>query len=161
VIAPGFKYNMTDIAAALGVVQLRRAGEFRERREAIAKAYDAALGGLPVQLPVVRSPADTHAWHLYVLQLRLGSLAITRDEFIGLLAECGIGSSVHFIPLHLQPYWRDRYSLRPEDYPESNRAFRRIVSLPIYPAMNAGAVERVIRAVTSILESETRRGVVA
>ena len=161
VIAPGFKYNMTDVAAAIGVHQLKRAEEFRSRREAIARSYDAAFRGLPVELPAVRRPADTHAWHLYVLQLRLNSIAITRDEFITRLAEAGIGTSVHFIPLHLQPYWRDRYALRPEDFPVASRQFRRIVSLPIYPAMTDGEVARVIQAVTSLLESATIREVVA
>ena len=100
-------------------------------------------------------------WHLYVLTLRLNALAITRDEFIARLAEAGIGTSVHFIPLHLQPYWRDRYTLRPEDFPVAHRQFQRIVSLPIYPAMTDGEVARVIEAVTSLLESATIREDVA
>jgi dTDP-4-amino-4,6-dideoxygalactose transaminase len=152
VIAPGFKYNMTDVAAALGVHQLKRADEFRARREAIAKAYDAGLRGLPVDLPAVRRPADLHAWHLYVLRLRLESLALTRDEFIARLAQAGIGTSVHFIPLHLQPYWRDRYALRPEQFPVASEQFPRIVSLPIYPAMTDGDVARVIAAIRALLE---------
>lgn len=159
VIAPGFKYNMTDVAAALGVHQLRRADEFRSRRESIAKRYDAAFRDLPVDLPAVRRPADTHAWHLYVLRLRIGVLDITRDEFIVGLAETGIGTSVHFIPLHLQPYWRDRYALRPEDFPVASEQFRRIVSLPIYPAMTDGDVARVVQAVKGLLEAATTRAV--
>jgi len=160
VIAPGFKYNMTDIAAALGVHQLKRAEEFRSRREAIARAYDAAFRDLTVELPAVRRPSDTHAWHLYVLRLRLESLTITRDDFIARLAEAGIGTSVHFIPLHLQPYWRDRYGLRPEDFPVATDLFQRIVSLPIYPAMTDGEVARVVSAVKSTLQKAATRAAV-
>ncbi len=160
VIAPGFKYNMTDVAAALGVHQLRRAEEFRSRRETIARAYDAAFRDLPVELPAVRRPTDTHAWHLYVLRLRLEALSITRDEFIASLAEAGIGTSVHFIPLHLHPYWRDRYALRPEDFPVASSQFQRIVSLPIYPAMTDGQVDRVVATVKAVLRKATTRAAV-
>ena len=157
VIAPGFKYNMTDIAAALGVHQLKRAEEFRSRREAIARAYDAAFRDLAVELPAVRIPSDTHAWHLYVLRLRLESLTITRDDFIARLTEAGIGTSVHFIPLHLQPYWRERYALRPEHFPVASDQFQRIVSLPIYPAMTDGEVARVVAAVKATLQKAATR----
>lgn len=151
VIAPGFKYNLTDVAAALGVVQLGRADAFRDRRQAIAKAYDAAFRDLPVELPAVRRPSDLHAWHLYVLALDVESLAFSRDEFIARLAAAGVGTSVHFIPLHLQPYWRDRYGLAPADFPVADDRFRRIVSLPIYPAMTDAEVARVIAAVRGLL----------
>ena len=151
VIAPGFKYNLTDVAAALGVVQLARADEFRDRREAIARAYDTAFRDLPVDLPAVRRPDDLHAWHLYVLALRVDALPFSRDEFIARLAAAGVGTSVHFIPLHLQPYWRDRYGLSPSDFPAASERFRRIVSLPIYPAMTDAEVERVVGAVRGLL----------
>jgi dTDP-4-amino-4,6-dideoxygalactose transaminase len=151
VIAPGYKYNMTDVAAALGVVQLKRADAFRDRREAIARAYDAAFRDLPVELPAVRRPGDVHAWHLYVLSLAVESLPMSRDEFIARLAAAGIGTSVHFIPLHLQPYWRDRYGLAPSDFPVATDRFKRIVSLPIYPAMTDAEVARVVAAVRNLL----------
>jgi dTDP-4-amino-4,6-dideoxygalactose transaminase len=151
VIAPGFKYNLTDVAAALGVVQLARADEFRDRREAIARAYDTAFRDLPVDLPAVRRKDDLHAWHLYVLALRVDALPFSRDEFIARLAAAGVGTSVHFIPLHLQPYWRDRYGLSPSDFPAASECFRRIVSLPIYPAMTDAEVARVIGAVRGLL----------
>jgi dTDP-4-amino-4,6-dideoxygalactose transaminase len=155
VIAPGFKYNMTDVAAAIGVHQLKRADEFRLRRTAIAMAYDQAFANLPLERPVPRRPEDQHAWHLYVIQLCLDQLRISRDEFIARMAAAGIGTSVHFIPLHLQPYWRDRYSLTPRDFPVATAQFQRIVSLPIYPAMGDDEVGRVIEAVRKILKEGT------
>jgi len=156
VVAPGFKYNMPDLAAALGVEQLKKAHAFRERRAAIAARYTEAFRDLPVSVPHVERPADTHAWHLYVLQLRLEELAIDRDRFIELMAARGIGTSVHFIPLHLQPYWRDRYGFAPADYPVAGGAFRRAVSLPLYTRMTDTDVGRVIDAVRDILRDHRR-----
>ncbi len=156
VVAPGFKYNLTDIAAALGIEQLKKAHAFRERRAVIAARYNAAFRDLPVATPHVERPEDTHAWHLYVLQLDPGRLAIDRDRFIELMAARGIGTSVHFIPLHLQPYWRDRYRFTPEDFPVANAAYRRAVSLPIYTRMTDADVDRAITAVRDILGAHRR-----
>jgi dTDP-4-amino-4,6-dideoxygalactose transaminase len=150
VIAPGFKYNMPDIAAAMGIAQLRKAQRFLARRAAIARMYSAALAGLPLRIPAVTRPQDIHSWHLYVILLELEALTIERARFIELMAEQGIGCSVHFIPLHLQPYWRDRYHLRPESFPAALDTYQRAVSLPIYTRMSDADVERVIRAVRSI-----------
>lgn len=151
VIAPGYKYNMPDLAAALGVHQLKRAKEFQVRRATIAAAYDAAFLNLPVDLPTPRRVHDQHAWHLYVIRLRLDEMGGTRDQFIDRMAAAGIGTSVHFIPLHLQPYWRDRYALQPAHFPVASAQFQRIVSLPIYPAMTDGDVARVIDTVRTLL----------
>ena len=151
VVAPGFKYNMPDTAAALGIQQLRKARRFLERRQAIARQYDEGLRDLPLRTPGVARRDDIHSWHLYVLQLDLQSLTIDRDRFIELMAKEGIGCSGHFIPLHLQPYWRDRYELREDMFPVASAVFRAAVSLPIYTRMTDGDVERVIRAVRSIL----------
>lgn len=151
VVAPGFKYNMSDISAAIGIHQLRKARDFQERRQRIAERYDAAFADLPLQTPAVRRPDDTHAWHLYVILLDLDQLSIGRDRFIEFMSEAGIGTSVHFIPLHLQPYWRDRYGFEPEDFPVAFDVYRRAVSLPIYPKMNDGDVERVVDAVCTIV----------
>lgn len=151
VIAPGFKYNMTDIAAAIGICQLRKAWGFQQRRAWIADQYNRAFADLALQIPYVARPDDVHAWHLYVIQLELESLTISRDRFIELMSEAGIGTSVHFIPLHIQPYWRDRYGFRPEDFPVCHYVYQRAVSLPIYPSMTDGDVERVISAVKEIL----------
>lgn len=150
VVAPGFKYNMTDIAAALGIHQLKKAWKFQERRAAMSARYDEAFSDLPLALPPRASKGDVHAWHLYVI--RLGEDAgVTRESFIQRMYESGIGCSVHFIPLHLQPYWRDTYSFSPSDYPNALAAYERAVSLPLYTKMTDGDQERVIAAVQMIL----------
>lgn len=150
VVDPGYKYNMTDIAASLGIHQLRKAYAFQQKRQAMAVLYDEVLHDLPVILPPHAPTGDIHAWHLYVVRLTEDA-PVTRDRFIELMAEKGIGCSVHFIPLHLHPYWRDRYSLKPEDYPHALHAYERAVSLPLYTKMTDEDQERVIRAVREIL----------
>lgn len=150
VVAPGYKYNLTDVAAAIGIHQLRKADAFRERRAAIAARYDEALRGLPLVLPPHAPAGEVHAWHLYVLRLA-GSAPVGRDTFIEQMAERGIGCSVHFIPLHLHPYWRDTYRLKPEDFPHAYASFCAAVSLPLYTKMSDADVERVIAAVREIL----------
>ncbi|MHB1265463.1 MAG: DegT/DnrJ/EryC1/StrS family aminotransferase [Gemmatimonadaceae bacterium] len=151
VVAPGFKYNLTDVAAAIGLHQLRKADAFQAGREHIARRYDEAFRDLPLVLPAHAPAGDRHAWHLYVI--RLGDdVAISRDEFINRIYARGIGCSVHYIPLHLQPYWRDEYALRPELFPVSQRAYERMLSLPIYTRMGDADVGRVIEAVTRILQ---------
>lgn len=151
VVAPGFKYNMTDVAAAIGIHQLRKAWAFQQRRESIARRYSEAFADLPLRTPPLARPGDTHAWHLYVIQLELERLRVGRDEFIELMAGEGIGMSVHFIPLHIQPYWRERYGFKAEDFPVAYDTYRRAASLPIYPKMTDDDVERVIEAVRRIL----------
>jgi len=146
VVAPGFKYNLTDIAAALGIQQLKRAQAFYAQRCRLAAVYDKALAGLPVVLPPKAAAGSLHAWHLYVLRLADGA-GIERDRFIERLFNAGIGCSVHYIPLHLHPYWRERYALRPEQFPHSQRAYERMVSLPLYTRMGLEDVQRVAAAV--------------
>ncbi|WP_299877320.1 DegT/DnrJ/EryC1/StrS aminotransferase family protein [uncultured Cocleimonas sp.] len=150
VVEPGYKYNMTDIAAALGIHQLKRACEFQQRREWMATQYNQAFASLPLNTPYLARPEDTHAWHLYVLQLDLESITVDRNRFIELMAEEKIGTSVHFIPLHLQPYWRDRYNYKQDDYPVALDVFNRAVSLPIYPKMTDEDVQNVIDAVVNV-----------
>jgi dTDP-4-amino-4,6-dideoxygalactose transaminase len=150
VVAPGFKYNMTDTAAALGRVQLRRAIQMRNRRAAIAARYDEGLAGLPLDLPAHGSSGDLHAWHLYVVRLT-DDAPLGRDAFIEAAAVAGIGCSVHFIPLHQQPYWRARANLREVDFPHASSEFRRVVSLPLYSAMTDDQADRVVAAVRSLL----------
>ncbi len=150
VVAPGFKYNMTDVAAAMGIHQLRRAHVFQQKRAAIAARYHEAFAGLPLITAPRPGPGELHAWHLYAL--RLGSrVDLHRDAFIERLFELGIGCSVHYIPLHLQPYWRERYALQPAQFPHSQQAYERQVSLPIYTRMTDADVERVIAAVRQAL----------
>ncbi len=150
IVAPGFKYNLTDIAAALGLHQLRRADTFQKRREQIATMFNEGLAGLPVMTPPLAKAGDLHAWHLYVLRLADGA-GIHRDALIERLFAAGIGCSVHYIPLHLQPYWRDRYHLKAESFPHSQRAFENMLSLPLYTRMTDSDVRRVVDAVRSAL----------
>jgi perosamine synthetase len=152
VLRPGFKYNLTDIGAAIGIEQLKKCTAFRDSRGRIARVYDEAFADMPeVQTPVSRSNVE-HAWHLYVIQLNLERLRITRNEFIEALREEGIGTSVHFIPLHLHPYYRGNFGYEPADFPQASAAFDRIVSLPIYPKMTEIDVENVVKAVKKIVE---------
>lgn len=151
VVAPGYKYNLTDLASAIGLVQLRRAQAFQKRREEIAKRYSAVFKDHPaLTVPAHRHLEDVHAWHLYVLRLNLERLSIDRNRFIEEMARRGIGCSVHFIPLHLQPYWQQCYRLDPALYPVATRQYQRVVSLPIYPGMDDIMVDRVIGAVLDI-----------
>jgi dTDP-4-amino-4,6-dideoxygalactose transaminase len=150
VVAPGFKYNLTDIAAALGIHQLRRLPAFQQRRVELAAQMDAALAGLPLVLPPRPLPGDTHAWHLYVVRLADGA-GIERDRFIEHLYAAGIGCSVHYIPLHLHPYWRDRYGLDAAHFPHSQHAYERMLSLPLYTRMTDADVLRVAAAVRDAL----------
>lgn len=152
VIAPGFKYNMTDLAASLGIHQLKKVWEFQKRRKQIAYKYNNAFNGLPVVTPFIINKEDIHSWHLYVIQLELEQLDISRDRFIEILAEKGIGTSVHYIPLHFHPYWQKTYNLNETDFPKSSRAFFRIVSLPNYPKMTESQVDKVITVVTAVLK---------
>jgi dTDP-4-amino-4,6-dideoxygalactose transaminase len=156
VVCPGFKYNMTDIQAALGLHQLRRLHEVHARRRAIVKRYDAAFQSCEeLELPVERDDVQ-HAWHLYVLRLNLDCARITRDEFINRMRDRNIGCSVHFIPIHLHQYYRDKYQYKPEDFPIALREYERMVSLPLSPRMTEEDTEDVIEAVTSIV-GENRR----
>lgn len=148
IVEAGYKYNMTDLAAALGREQLKKADSFLERRTAIAAYYDQAFGDRDYLLPPPRGPG--HAWHLYAPCIAEGRLAIDRDEFARRLQASGIGVSVHFIPLHLMPYWAGRYGLKPGDFPNALARFRSSISLPIWPGMTDEQVERVAASVLRI-----------
>jgi perosamine synthetase len=156
ILAPGYKYNLTDLAAAIGLPQLARSDAFQARREEIAARYQEGLGDEPsLELPQARD-GRSHAWHLYVVQLVAERTRLSRDEFIRELAARDIGTSVHFIPLHLHPYYRDKYGYRAEDFPQALAAFHRIVSLPLYPKMRDEDVDRVIGATRDLLEANRR-----
>jgi dTDP-4-amino-4,6-dideoxygalactose transaminase len=156
ILQPGFKYNLTDIAAAIGIEQLKKSDEFWNRRKRIAAIYDKAFANVPeIQTPICREFAQ-HAWHLYPIQLNLDRLRVNRNEFTVKLHERGIGTSVHFIPLHLHPYYRERFGYPPEDFPIASSVFQRIISLPIYPKMTESNVEQVVEAVTEVA-GEARR----
>ncbi len=156
VIAPGFKYNMSDIQASIGLHQLRRLPKFQERRREIVSRYNEAFSGfVELQTPVVR-PGIKHAWHLYVLRLNLDTLVIDRARFVEELKARNIGTSVHFIPIHLHPYYQERYGFRPNAFPVAYDEYKRIVSLPLYPRMTNGDVEDVIQAVADVIEQYRR-----
>ena len=150
IVAPGFKYNMTDMAGALGRVQLKRLPAFLQRRQQLAARYLHALRDLPLVLPADAPAGDLHAWHLFVLRLS-DAATITRDDVIQRLSDAGIGTSVHYVPLHRQPYWRDRYQLRPEQFPVADMAYQRMFSIPLFTAMSDAEQERIITALHAIL----------
>jgi dTDP-4-amino-4,6-dideoxygalactose transaminase len=156
VLYPGFKYNLTDIAAALGIEQLKRCDEFYEARQRIANHYHEAFADLPeIQIPAC-APHVQHAWHLYVIQLNIERLRINRQDFIKALKGENIGASVHFIPLHLHPFYRDTFGYQPADFPQATAVFERIVSLPIYPKMAEANVRDVIVAVRKLIQEYRR-----
>ena len=150
VIAPGFKYNLTDVAAALGRVQLARLPTFVQRRRQLAARYLHELKSLPLLLPADAPAGETHAWHLFVIRLREDA-KVTRDGVIGALSEAGIGTSVHYVPLHRQPYWRDRYRLTPEQFPVAEQAYQRMLSIPLFTAMSDDEQTRVIAALKAVV----------
>ena len=156
ILYPGFKYNLTDIAAAIGIEQLKKCNDFWETRQRIAMNYAKAFADLQeIQVPACRNDVQ-HAWHLFVVQLNLERLKINRNQFIEALREKEIGTSVHFIPLHLHPYYRDTFGYTPEDFPNASAVFDRIISLPIYPKMTEGNVRDVIVAVRQIVQEYRR-----
>ena len=150
VVAPGFKYNLTDIASSIGIHQLRKADRFQSIRQSMALKYIEAFKNLPLIMPPQAQSGDLHAWHLFVLRLD-ESVSINREDFIKQMVEQGVGCSVHFIPLHLQPYWKNTYQLQGEDFPISLKVYRRAVSLPLYTKMTEADQEKVISAVQKIL----------
>jgi len=154
VVAPGYKYNLTDLAAAIGRVQLRKAESMLARRRLIAHRYLGAFNGLDFLVPPPQGPS--HAWHLFIIRLRGNRLSIDRDSFVEELQKRGIGVSVHYIPLHVMSYYRDRYGLKPEDFPVSLAASESCISLPLYPSLTDDEVERVITAVVEVGGSHLR-----
>lgn len=150
VIAPGFKYNLTDIASAMGIHQLAKLPRFLKRRQYLAARYFDKLAALPLILPADAPAGDVHAWHLYVV--RLGAAAkVTRDEVIQGLSDRGIGTSVHYVPLHRHPYWRDRYLLTPEMFPQADQAYQAMISIPLFTAMTDADQDRVIAALHDVI----------
>ena len=150
VVEAGFKYNMPDIAASLGIHQLKKVDQFQKRRQWIANMYNNAFADLPVTIPHNQFPGNTHAWHLYVLQLEKKA-PIQRDEFIKKMSVLGIGTSVHFIPLHIHPYYKKKYGYEPSAFPKALNAYENCVSLPLYTKMSNTDIERVISTTRYIL----------
>jgi perosamine synthetase len=156
ILSLGYKYNLTDIAASLGLAQLKKCHALAAARRRIAEAYNAGFADLAeIRTPVCRHGIQ-HAWHLYVIQLDLERLTIDRRDFIEALREKNIGTSVHFTPLHLHPFYRRNFGYRPADFANASSVYERIVSLPIYPKMTAADVDDVIAAVRGIVETHRR-----
>jgi perosamine synthetase len=151
ILAPGYKYNLTDIAAALGLPQLQKCERFWKTRERYVSLYNEAFRDLPEIIRPCAADDVQHAWHLYVIQLDLARLRIGRNEFIELLRERNIACSVHFIPLHLHPYYRDTGGYRPDDFPVASTVFLRVLSLPLYSKMTEGDVQRVITVIRELI----------
>ena len=158
ILFPGYKYNLTDVAAAIGIQQLKKCDRFWKQRQYYAELYHKGFRDVPeLTVPAFLKREDhQHAWHLYVIQLELERLRIDRREFIELLKQQHIGTSVHFIPLHQHPYYRDNFGYYRGDFPSASAVFERIVSLPIYPKMTEMDVHNVIETVKTIIRQHRR-----
>ena len=156
ILRPGFKYNLTDVAAALGIAQLARCDEFWHHRTALARRYDELLADVGAVTRPTTRPDVTHAWHLYVIKLNLDRLRITRNEFIEELKKRRIGHSVHYTPLHMHPYYRETYGYQPGDLPAARSVYERIVSLPLFSKMTHAEQDRVVRAIKDIAAEHGR-----
>ena len=156
VVLPGFKCNMTDIQASLGLQQLKKLPRFQDRRREVVQRYQSAFGGRPeLQIPTERPDVES-AWHIYPLRLNLETLRIGRNQFIEEMKARNIGTSVHFIPIHLHPYYRDKYGYVPGDFPVAYANYQRLVSLPLHPRLSDTDVEDVVEAVLDIVEKHGR-----
>lgn len=156
ITAPGFKYNLTDLAAAIGIHQLKKADAFRSERERVALAYSRHLQGVEGMILPSAGENRIHSWHLYAIRLRLAHIAIDRAQVIQELKNGGIGTSVHWMPLHMHPYYRDTYGYKEKDFPVSARLFQEIISLPIYPSLTEEEVGRICDTLKSIVTQHRR-----
>jgi len=153
---PGYKYNLTDLASAVGIPQLKKCDQFGQTRQRYAALYNEGFKDVPeIKVPYVVEDIE-HAWHLYVIQLELDRLRIGRNEMVEIIKKHGIGTSVHFIPLHLHPYYKNTFGFTPDDFPTASRVFDRIISLPIYPKMTEAEVQRVIDVVVALIREYRR-----
>ena len=154
VVEPGFKYNLTDMASAIGIQQLKKASLFLEIRKKISERYNTAFSSYDF----IKTPpfSENHAWHLYTIQIDDTKLKINRDEFVSYLLDKGIGVSVHYIPVHIMPYYRNKYGLKAEDYPNTMKKYLNSISLPVYPDLNEEQINRIIKTVIEIGEKYYR-----
>jgi dTDP-4-amino-4,6-dideoxygalactose transaminase len=158
----GYKMNLPDTLAAIGLAQLKRADHFWQRRREIADYYRARLSGFEeLQLPPGETSQADHSWHLFILRLRPEFLTITRNEFIEELKAAGVGTSVHFIPLHRHPYYVRQYGCTPNDFPQADDSYSRCISLPIYPDLTEEQRERVVQSVQQCVEKNRKQAMVA
>ena len=157
VVAPGFKYNMPDVNAAIGLAQMERADEFQQGRQRCAEFYYKHLSDVKeLDLPICHGPHEDHSWHLFWIVLN-EKCPMDRNTFIDLLNEAGIGTSVHYKPLHRMTYYRERYALEPAHYPNAERHWRGVVTLPVYPSLTAEQLTYVCDTIRRILRAETGR----
>ena len=153
VLDSGYKYNLTDIQSAIGIVQLAKCDSMNSARGQIAARYSKGFAEeRALQVPTVADDR-TSAWHLYVLRLNLEEISTTRSEMIEKLKERGIGTSVHFIPLHMHPYYQRAYGYRADDFPVATEQYQRYLSLPIFPGMTSSQVDYVIESVLEIIKA--------
>ncbi len=151
IVMPGYKYNLTDLAAAIGIEQLKKVEVMQKKREKIANQYTKVFSQFPEIELLEQKKYGINAWHLFVIKIHSDKLTINRDQFFIEMQERGVGVSVHFIPLHLHPYWRDTYKLKPADFPAATEAYHKILSIPIFPDMTNSEIKKVISAVESII----------
>lgn len=153
ITAPGFKYNMPDTAAAIGVNQLQKANDFYVERKRIAAIFTEKMSDIPgVVLPVERDDVK-HSWHLYVIRVVEDVIGVSRNSFIEHLNNAGIGTSVHYLPLHMHPYYRENYAYKPDDFPVAQKLFNQVISLPIYPGLSASDIEHICGTVRNLANS--------
>ena len=156
VVFPGFKYNMTDIQASIGLQQLKKLNVFQEKRRHVVRRYNDAFSRYGFfEIPAKR-PEVEHAWHLYTLRLNLETLEIDRAQFIEELAKRNIGTSVHFIPIHIHPYYAEKYQFKPDDFPVAYSNYLRLISLPMHPGLTENDIDDVIEAVVDVAEKFKR-----
>ena len=156
IVAPGFKYNLTDIASAIGLVQLRKADALHQRRSALAQRYADALSGVSEVIVPTAHVDRIHSWHLFAIRLRLERMNINRADFIEQLKLRGIGCSVHWMPLHMHPYYREKYGFARDDFPTAARLFDEIISLPLFPDMAPAEVDYVVGEIKLLIDSHRR-----
>lgn len=156
IVAPGFKYNLTDIAAAIGIHQLRKADRFHQRRTQLAELYQELLNEVDELILPQAQPNRIHSWHLFAIRLQLERLKLDRAQFITELQQRGIGTSVHWLPLHMHPYYRDTYGYAPQDLPVARALYPEIITLPIYPDMTDDEVKQVCRSIMDIIAANRR-----
>jgi dTDP-4-amino-4,6-dideoxygalactose transaminase len=149
-VAPGFKSNMSDIVASIGLVQLQRAWNLHRRRAQLWAAYDHGLAGLPILAPPQAAAGDLHAMHLYCIRLR-DDAPLNRDAFVTAMAKLGVNCGVHFIPLHLHSYWRDKLALSDAMFPSAQRAFEQEVSLPLFTRLTDEKQQFIIQSIQQLL----------
>lgn len=156
IVGPGFKYNFTDLQAALGIVQLRKVDQMLEMRKHIAALYTKELcSNEYISLPIIKPDRET-SWHLYPIRLNLEALKIGRNDFINELKDLGVGTGVHFMPVHQHQFYKDSLSLNNNDFPVANDAFERLISIPIYPGLTDHEVTKVIESIHSLTKKYSR-----